>query len=219
MSIFNKNNQKYAKKAKYESGAGFTLIELIVATTVFLLVVGIAVAIFVSIIHHQRNILNEQQLLNQVSYAEEYMSKALRMAKTADDDACVPEGYIYLLTRPNASLGYYEGLKFINQSDNDACWEFFLESLDPEDPTTPFVLKHIKNEGEAIPLMSGNLEIDFIRFSINGSDGSIAESGSFSGATTDDEIQPRATIILGIKASDAEKIIQTTVSQRNLNIK
>ena len=57
---------------------GFTLIELIVVMTVFLLVIGAAMGIFISIVQNQKKILSEQELLNQISYVEEYMSKALR---------------------------------------------------------------------------------------------------------------------------------------------
>ncbi len=223
---------------------GFTLVELLVVMSVFLFVIGGAVMIFVSITQHQKKSLADQELLNQISYVEEYMSKALRMAKTAVDEEDINcmgadfAGYIYLLTRPETACEgidqncqFYKGIKFINQSDDNACQEFFLERLDPNDDTSPFVLQEIKDGGPAVPLTSGNLQIDYIRFGINGTDGSVAnspnpsgdESGRSAGAVQEDDEQPRVTILLGVKTrgddESPSRIIQTTVSQRNLNAK
>ena len=115
---------------------GFTLVELIVVMTIFLFVIGAALSIFISIIQSQKRVLAEQQFLNQVSYAEEYISKGIRMAKAEVDENClidsegnVHPGYIYLLTHQNGQS--YEGIKFINQSGISAssgpiCEEFFF---------------------------------------------------------------------------------------------
>ena len=65
---------------------GFTLIEVIVSMAVFLLVAGMAVSIFISIVTQQRRILSEQQLIIQLRYVLEYMSKALRMAALSLSD-------------------------------------------------------------------------------------------------------------------------------------
>jgi len=70
---------------------GFTLVELVVAMAVFLFIIGAAITVFLSIIQHQKTVLQEQKVLNQLSYAMEHMSKALRMAKKAEteDSACI----------------------------------------------------------------------------------------------------------------------------------
>ena len=111
---------------------GFTLIELIVVMAVFLFVIGAAMGIFISIIQNQKKVLSEQQLLNQISYAEEYMSKAMRMAKVEENENCLIDsqgtdypGYIYLLTRYDINSQLYRGIKFINQNSS-ICQEFFL---------------------------------------------------------------------------------------------
>ena len=82
---------------------------------VFLFIIGAAIGIFLSIVQSQKRVLSEQQLLNQISYAQEHMSKALRMANTAIDDSCIPKGYVYLLTRYNTNSQLFGGIKFINQ--------------------------------------------------------------------------------------------------------
>ena len=211
---------------------GFTIIELIVVMAIFLSVIGAALGIFISIITNQKKVLAEQQILNQISYAEEYMSKALRMAETVKDDNCIPSGYVYLLTRPFNSQDkfFYRGIKFVNSSDNDACQEFFLDNT--TDPTKP-VLKELKtyppyeqlSDDKAVALTSTDLKINFVRFSINGTDGS-SEScpdPSNCGASQADSVQPKATILLNIAiagdTSEPDRTIQATISRRNLNVK
>ncbi len=204
------------------SKKGFTLIELIVVIAVLLFVVGAAVGIFVSITQHQRKILSEQELLNQASYVLERMSKAIRVAKKEDSQTatCLVDsfgngypGYNYLLTNPNVE-GFYTGIKFINQSDNDACQEFYLDNDDPMNP----VLKEKKDNGAEVAITSDKFMINSIRFSINGEDGSV--QGEI-GAPGGNSIQPRVTIFLEIQTkgdiNQSVKKIQTTISQRDLN--
>lgn len=171
---------------------GFTLVELMVVMAVFLFVIGAAIGIFISIIEYQRRLLTEQELLNQISYVEEYMSKALRVAKTELNEvyidpsgnyhSCMTDannndhpGYSYLLTRIDSSTGLYEGIKFIDESDldpsgNPACEEFFL-GHDGGVSTNPLVLQEIKNGGSPVDLTPPDLTITSLKFSINGTDG------------------------------------------------
>lgn len=202
---------------------GFTLIELIVVMAVFLFVTGTAFIIFISIVGNQNKVLAEQQILNQISYVEEYMSKALRMAAKDDIGTCLGQaGYIY---RPNfydVTLGVFQGIKFINQTDFESsdnpggCQQFYLENG---------VLKEIKGNGSPIALTSSSLEINSIKFVINGTDGSMAGLGCQDPnqclISNNNGIQPRLTIILDVKIpgdnQQPSRIIQTTVSARNLN--
>lgn len=194
-------------KIKKESWRAFTLIELVVVMAAFLFIIGAAAGIFLSIVQNQKRVLSEQKLLNQISYAEEYMSKALRMAMVdTDGTACFGDskyaGYIYLLTHGDS--GSYEGIKFINQSDNNgACQEFFLD--------TTGVLEETDGGGSPVALTSTDLKINFISFALNG-------LNNLSGTSYSDAVQPRVTILLNVSIpGEAAKTIQTTVSQRNLN--
>lgn len=207
---------------------GFTLIELVVVMAVFLFVIGASISIFISIIQHQKRILAEQELLNQTSYVIEYMSKALRMAKAdktgdclADDLGVSHPGYVYLLTKPDSASGFYRGIKFINQTDNNACQEFFMDNsgeisiLKENKSYVPYILQ---SQDKAIALLSEKIKINSIRFGLNGFDGGIRGENYVS---EQDPSQPRITILLDVEsgsgASKASKKIQTTVSRRNLN--
>lgn len=207
----------------FKGKGGFTLIELIVVMVVFLFIIGAAIGIFISVVRNQKQVLSEQELLNQISYVEEYMSKALRVAAADTSGSCLPLGsnneqYIYLLTHYNTSgqnAGFFSGVKFINQL-NGVCQEFFWD--------TDGILKEIKDGAAAVALTPSDLQINYVRFSINGSDGSAKDCANPNqcGASNADPVQPRLAILLGVKISGAggqNRIIQTTVSQRNLNVK
>ncbi len=57
---------------------GFTLIETMVVVTVFVLVMSLALAVFMSSIRSQRFSLYEQRLANQTSYALSYAVREIR---------------------------------------------------------------------------------------------------------------------------------------------
>jgi prepilin-type N-terminal cleavage/methylation domain-containing protein len=202
---------------------GFTLIELIVVIAVFLFIIGAAMGIFLSIVTSQKKVLAEQQFLNQISYVEEYMSKALRMAVADTSGTCSANtGYIYLLTHWEDLPQSWEGIEFLNS--DGTCQEFYLGSCDPNNPTS-LVLCEKKDSASPVALTPASLQFDStnpIRFAVNGDAGGCLGLPPC-GASNIDASQPRVTILMKVKiAGDSEepnRTIQTTVSQRNLNIK
>ena len=218
--------EKYSKNSK-----GFTIVEIVVAMTIFILILGVAVNIFISAVAQQRKILSEQQLVNQMSYVIEYMAKALRMAIKDEARDCVKELYIYepeepeagifVLTRQNLGEGSFRGIRFLNASNtNDLgepiCQEFFLDLDDGKN-----IFKEIKSAnshadlstGNAMPIVSEKIEITSIKFAINGDINKYYASNI-------DSVQPSVTIFLEAKIVGDDrpaKQIQTTISQRNLN--
>ena len=233
---------------------GFTLIEMIIVIAVFLFIVGAALGIFIEIVKNQKRILAEQQFLNQISYVEEYMSKALRMAKTekGTEDCLIDRAtqgsgnhtdYMYLLTRPVTRSGeiYFTGIKFINQSDDNSCQEFFLAGAGTT--ADPYILRATRSSvsGGTYPvvpdldaaLTPATLQFDDanpIIFSVNGSDGTPQASVCPDGAPLNCgaklntasvfQPQPRVTILMNVKISGDNQVrsIQTSVSRRNLNV-
>jgi len=179
------------------STSGLTLIELMVAVTVFTFIVAIVAGLFVTAVRVQRRILAQQELIDQTSYIMEYMSRALRTAQKELDNppTCLSQqGLNYELTS--------SGIKFIN--DNKECQEFFLDTATKQ-------LKE-RRGGVENEITSPSLEV--VKF-----------SPVIMGASQNDNLQPRVTILLEVrrKGKTPQELtsirIQTTVSQRNLDIK
>ncbi|HNY36103.1 MAG TPA: type II secretion system protein [Candidatus Pacearchaeota archaeon] len=184
---------------------GFTLIEMLVSILIFGFISVLLVNIFTSVLDTQTRILQNQGLLNQSSYALEYMSKAIRMAEKDSDGSCIGaenagENYatgtdsISFLTYDTKTLTY-KCLKFL--LDNGAIEE--IRSTDENPGTT------------AVPITSSSVSVDDLTFNVSG-DGS-----------AEDMNQPRITIMIKMKALPLAMyspvlIVQTTISQRKLNI-
>lgn len=193
------------------SQKGLTLVELVVILAIFMLVIGAAVTMFISIINHQQRILQEQDLANQASYALDYISRSVRTAIKDVTGNCLVDsgteypGYHYLLTHYNATSGYYEGLKFL--ANDNICEEFFLD--------TDKVFKEVKNGGAPQPFLSDKFNLLYARFVING-------DKNLQGASQSDAVQPRLTMALNIQTKAhgelKETVVQTTISQVNLNV-
>lgn len=184
---------------------GFSLLELVVVLTIFLIVTSVTINIFISMVKNQKRALEEQELLNQTSFAFEYMSSALGSAiQDSTGDCLGASGRIYLLTHcPNETEQACNGIKFINSSDGDACQEFFLdESVDPINSP----LREIKNGGLAQNLLSDKLIVKYGRFIINGD--KTLHSASVGGL-----VRPRITFLLDVftQSNESEKIIQHTI--------
>ncbi len=202
---------KLNKNFKHESGAGFSLIEMVIVLAIFTLIMAVTIDIFTSVVQHQKRILAEQELLNQTSFVTEYISKPLRTAAKDINGSCLgATGSIYLLTHcNNGTSEACNGVKFINQLDNNACQEFFLDDM--TDPANP-VLKEIKDGSAAQNILSDKFKIKYARFVIDG-------DKSLHVAPNTNIVQPRITILLDVQAQTTEgqqeKIIQTTISSRD----
>jgi len=167
----------------FKSGAGFTLVEMLVVVLLFSIVMGTTTGVFASALKLQKYNLSQQQLLNQTSYVIEYMSRAIRMAKTG---GCVPNNYE--ATSSSLEFGTY----------NDDCWKFYLAD------------GRLKIDKD-----SGTYFLTSADFTVNNFE--VTVSGDAVGS------QPKVTIYFDIEGKvpgreNPRMKIQTTVSQRNLNI-
>jgi type II secretory pathway pseudopilin PulG len=170
---------------------GITLIELLMGLGLFSIVIIAFLQLFTSAFKEQNKILSKLQLLDNGSYASEYMSRALRMARKDLLGTCIPVNNNYIATA--------NGIKFLNYKDQ--CQEFFLDGT---------ILKTSKS-GFAQPIQSltpSNLIAEALNFNISGEQGS-------------DLLQPKVTFALKLKNNINGEIlnIQTTVSQRDMDIK
>ncbi len=174
----------------------YTLIEVLVAVSIFTIVIAAPAGFLVGSLKGQQKALASQKLLDNTSYTLEYISRALRMAKKElSAPACLSQnGLNYEITRSET------GLKFINYKEE--CQEFFLEGTR---------LKESK-DGIENYLTAEDLEIIDLKFRL-------------SGQSQADNDQPRVTLFLEIKGGRGQRAelrplikIQTTISQRNLDV-
>jgi prepilin-type N-terminal cleavage/methylation domain-containing protein len=194
-------------KQNNKKDRGFTLVEILVAITVFTLVIAIAAGLFVHVLQSQRKALTYQEVFDQTSYVIEYMARGIRMAKkqrTATEPiACLTTtGRNYELVGGNP-----HHLRFIRWDHLTAtfiCYEFRVKNNR---------LEVSRNRGDSwILLTSPELRVLNFRFNIIG-DGLETPA-----------LQPRITIVLEVKGREygaglRPKIyLQATVSQRDLDI-
>jgi prepilin-type N-terminal cleavage/methylation domain-containing protein len=188
-------------------GRGLTLIEMLVAVTMFAITIGAISGIFISGIRTQRRVLATQELLDQTSYVLEYTGRALRMAKkqTAELVAAHPELADCLSLNGLNYEPITDGIKFIDHNDN--CTEFYLGGGQ--------IKKGVWNDSLGVweigDLTSSALQVNFLRFNL-------------SGESQTDILQPRVTISLDVSGRETGAMgrpkmqIQTSISQRNLDI-
>jgi len=184
---------KLALKTKYiNGGKGFTLIELLVSAAVFSVAMVIITGIFVAAVKTQKRIIETKKILGQVSYAVEYMSRSLRMAKKDTSGTCLSvSGLNYENIFGNS------GIRFINSLQDDDCQEFYLAGGQ---------IKYLK-EGQVLNLTSLDINITALKFSLSGQD-------------QNDNLQPFVTIYLEATPKNGAPIsVQTSVSQRNPDVK
>jgi len=186
---------------KKSSNKSFTLIELLVAVTIFSISIVAATGLLAASLRGQGFTLASQELLDQTSYAMEYMSRALRMATkelNCTDGTCsclANQGYNY-------ELNGVSTIKFINHLQNDDCQEFSLENGR---------LKYTTGNGDFY-LTGKDIKVTTLKFNV-------------SGGSQDDDVQPKVTILLeaekeGPTPEETPKIkIQTSISQRNLDVR
>lgn len=173
----------------------FTLVEMLVVIGIFSLVVEAIVGIFISAISVQRKILATQEVLDQISYVLDYMSRAIRMAKKDDIE-------IYNIQKNclNGDKVNYEidtfSLKFRNSKNE--CQRFYLSNNQIWE----------EREGIILPLTSQKVKVINLKFQT-------------SGEGQNDFLQPSVTIFLEIEGTGKyvpKMRIQTTISQRDADV-
>ncbi|MBZ9578332.1 prepilin-type N-terminal cleavage/methylation domain-containing protein [Patescibacteria group bacterium] len=181
---------------------GLTLIEMLVAVTIFATVVGAISGLFISGIRSQGRVLATQEILDQTSYVMEYMSRALRMAKKDLNGDCISAKLNYEKTGSGTG-----GIKF--ESYSGPCQEFFREWDAMEG------VHRLKEAKAGIENYLTSPDLDVVSFNI-GPDASWDQN---------DNDQPRVTISLEMESGRPVTTgpppriqIQTSISQRNLDV-
>lgn len=184
-----------SKRGKQNLG-GFTLVELLVVTGIFSIVVFAISGIFTAAVSTQKDILSAKKVLGEMNYAMEFMSRALRMATKDTGQGCIISGFNY---DSHSSYGD-RGIVFRNTLQEGECQEFYL------DPTTKQIKFKRHDSGETLDLTSSDVEINELRFLLFGQDQA-------------DDFQPLVTIYFEASSGNSPMIkMQTSVSQRNLDV-
>ncbi|MBZ1348463.1 MAG: prepilin-type N-terminal cleavage/methylation domain-containing protein [Candidatus Nealsonbacteria bacterium] len=199
---------------KNNNKTGFTLVEVIVAVTVFTIIIGIVMLIFSWVIETQEKTLASQELLFQTSFLMEHMGKSLRMAKkelSHPPTQCldtVGRGFNFETNPPINNR-----IRFIN--DDNLCQEFFLSGAR--------LKKRISTNDNAdrfkAPLYLTPPYLEVVSFRVN-----LIGAGQIDTLGQIDRIQPRVTLFLEIRRAGPKPgllpsvKIQTTLSQRDLDI-
>lgn len=171
-----------------KESTGFTLIEMLTSMFIFSLIIAITANIFISGLREQKRSLQSGQLLNQISYTLEYMSRALRMAKK-DDGTCIGDKLNYKIEG--------NGIKFRNYKNE--CQKFYLDNGQ---------LKEDKN-GSVSELTSGDFNITTFR---------IADLGWLQPPADNIQPRVTIFLEIKPAGQESPKLQpQTTISQRNLD--
>jgi len=187
-----KELKRYQAKRSGGAKPGFTLLEILIAISIFSVIVTALLSLFTSTFSAQRRSLSSISLLNHGSYLAELISRNLRMAKKelGEPPACLSSyGLNYELILEG------RGIRFINYEGN--CEEFYLEDG---------YLK-IRKSGSVENLTPADVLVESLQFDI-------------SGESQDDFSQPKVTFSVKLKAKNeplAALNFQTTVSQREID--
>ncbi len=183
---------------------GLTLIELLVAVSLFGLLAVALIGIFVSSLNAQASVLQNQELFSQASYAVDYMDRSIRMALRDETGDCTGSA--------NKNYSTSSGITFLafdTIAGDYRCKRFYLE--DGKIKERKSTDKTAANLGTGVELTSSKVKVNSLVFSVLGDVVNVA--------------QPQITISLNMVSNNTRRldplpsiILQTTLSQRNLNI-
>lgn len=173
-----------------------------VAMIVFAIISIAFVGLFINAINQQRQILNLNNLLNNVSYSMEYMDRAIRMAQKDLTGDCLGGA---LLKYNYATASPAESIRFLNYDGK--CLEFYKsgEQLMMRRSTSNLSSQFQAPEA----LTPTELSVKGVQFNVIGDGQGLA-----------DQRQPKIVIGLIMETKEIKPqqlIVQTTTCQRNPN--
>lgn len=180
---------------KKTNNRGYTLIEILVAISIFVTLLSAPTSFFIASLRAQQKALYSQELIDNMSYLLEYMGRTIRMAKKDKTASCITQNLNYELTRSGT------GIKF--QTYRGECQEFYVEND-----------KLMEVRGTSMHVLNPQ-NIGMIRFRIGPSDS----------WDQNDDLQPRVTLYMeAVNTQPADPSLrprirtQINISQRNLDV-
>jgi len=194
--------KKYIKINK-KKDSGFTIIETMIAISIFLIVVmvGMGALLNTSLIHTKSQ--DMRSIMDNLSFIMEDMSRNLR---TGYNYHCIDDG-ILTSTVPHSCISGGKGISFKSADPTGGQWVYFIGTYNG----TPGIFRSVDGAISFVQLTSKEVVID--------------PSSSFlvTGAESGDNLQPFVTIkLIGTITSTKNNTVtpfslQTSVSQRSLD--
>ncbi len=216
ISFFKKNialNQDFFKKIRFGRArislvgvnkSGFTLVELMVSITIFLLAMIVVSEIFSRAVRAHRHLLAQTQIVNELSYDLERIGRGLRQAKKAKDSSCIAQNSNFETNIDQDEITFL----MVGQDGLLNCVKFYRE---PQ-PNGKYALME-KRFGAAV-----NFDLPITSPDINILEFKVYSDDVFGWSQTDYR-QPRA--VLHVKAEGKNGAAfegQLAVSQRSLDL-
>lgn len=175
---------------------GFTLLEMLVAATIFSIAIGSLSSLFVMGTRGQRNVFATQNLVSNTRYALEYMSRQIRMAQRDDNGSCTGTPRTTFAAAPSF-------LTFLDSKGNCVIYRKAGGKIE-QDP----------GDGSNLALTSDDIQVLRLDFEVQGE---TAKDGLQPRVTVFIEADPVGLGGLGAGAFPGIQL-QTTVSTRNLDV-
>ena len=201
-------------KISLQKNTGFTLIEMLVALSLFTIVVTIAVGAFLSLIGASKSVQGEQSVITTLTFVLDSMTREIR---TGTNYYCDTRSVLDDATQVSTSTvrnctGGSDGLSFVEAGSSitaGAVSRRISYYYDNSSSTNRTVMRKVGN-GTPQSIVSDGITVTSAQFFVTGVDRL--------GLGTDVN-QPTVTIILEARDENgATTTLQTTVTQRELDI-
>ncbi len=195
---------------------GFTLIEMLVALSLFTIVVTIAVGAFLSLIGASKSVQGEQSVITTLTFVLDSMTREIRTGTNyhCDDATTLRTGTFSTSSSRDCVTGD-DGVSFIEAGTSVTSGASSRRIAYYFDTTsaTNTIMRKVGN-GTPQSIVSDGITVTDAQFFVTG----VNRLGDGSGSDTD-AIQPTVTIILEARDENgATTTLQTSVTQRELDI-
>jgi Tfp pilus assembly protein PilV len=120
--------KKILEKIKKQQ-AGVTLLELVVAISLFTMLILSVTQIFNLTLRVGANVVASQKVQKEMRYIFEVISKEVRMAKVDKDGTCITQDWLYQIFDGGSLSDRGQELKFLNKDDECVVYSFVDDSF------------------------------------------------------------------------------------------
>jgi len=195
----NKHHKQFA-----DCRRGFTLVEMMVSVAIFSLIMGVIAQLFFYALRAHRIILAKSQVIGEMSYNLEHISRGLRMAKKTQNSACLSAKGMNFEKTARGGIRF-QNVNFAGQAE---CAEYYLGHPADYPEGIIALMEYRAGPDRTFDLPLTSPAINVLEFAI-------AEYGW----DQSDRLQPRVTVHIKALGKEGQMMEnQLTVSQRDLDI-